>query len=469
MRVRLIYPDPFTTNNVTYAPSFAIDFALRTMNRLLAADVYTPGKRMFLVPPLNLMLLAALMPSDIDVEIVDERVTSIDFDDPVDLVGITAMTCDVMRAYQIADEYRSRGVRVIIGGIHATVLPHEAAQHADAVVIGEAEHTITQLIDDHRHGRLQSFYQADRFHDLRNLPHPRRDLLDERYYITRNVLQTTRGCPHRCKFCSISLTAGQKFRCRPISDLIDEIMHADKGFVGFVDDNINGNPRYARELFHALRPLRIRWYADATILIAEDEALLDAAADSGCKVILIGFESLSQNTLTGIHKRFNRPERFLEMIRRIRSRGIGVIGNFILGLDGDGNDGGAQLLQFLEAANLELAQVKILTPYPGTETFDEMDRAGRLLTKRWSEFDTSRGNVVFQPLEMSALDLQNLFFAVNERTYSYAAIFRRLPRMNYRSFFFPYNLRQRKTVLEAKRRRTIPSHVDTILRQGLSL
>ncbi len=456
MRVRLIYPDPQTTNNVTYAPSLAVDLFLRTMNRMLGADVYTPGKRMFLVPPLNLMLLAALMPPGVDVHIIDERTTKIDFNDRVDLVGITAMTCDVMRAYEIADAYRSRGVGVIIGGIHATVLPHEAAQHADAVVIGEAEYVLPELIDDYRRGKLRQFYQASRFHDLKSLPYPRRDLLDDRYYITRNLMQTTRGCPHRCKFCSISITAGLKFRCRPVQDLVGEIEAADSAFLGFVDDNINGNPRYARDVFNALRPLGVRWYGDATILIAEDEDLLDAAAASGCKVMLIGFESLSQDTLTGIHKRFNRPDRFLELIQRIRSRGIGVIGNFILGLDGDHEDGGKQLLEFLEAAKLELAQVKILTPYPGTATFEEMDQAGRLLSKRWSDFDTSRGNVVFQPLDVSPLDLQNRFFDINTSTYSYSAILRRLPGMNYRSFFLPYNIRQRNTIAEAKRRRAVP-------------
>jgi len=404
------------------------------------------------------MLLSALTPSDIDVEILDERAQVHCFDDRVDLVAVTALTADAPRVYEIAAEYRRRGVPTIVGGMHATVMPDEAALHFDAVVIGEAEYLWDQILTDVRNGQLRRRYQADQFHALAGLPHPRRDLLDPADYLTVNVIQTTRGCPHRCTFCSISTTAGLKFRCRPVSDVIEEIEAATPygRFFGFVDDNINGHPRYALELCRAMKNCGIHWYGDTTVLIADNEPLLDAAAASGCKILLIGFESLSQTTLDKLHKRFNHANKFVEAIRRIHARGIGVIGSFILGLDGDTLDEGQRILEFAHEAALDLVQISILTPYPGTQLFEDYNKTGRLLTLDWSAYDTTRGNIVFVPEQMTGQQLQDLYFETYERVYSFSSIVSRLARSrNYPGFFVPYNFRQRTKVAAAKRRRVI--------------
>jgi radical SAM superfamily enzyme YgiQ (UPF0313 family) len=457
VRLRLIYPRPNTTNDSVFAPSPFIDAFFTVANRLLGGGLYQPGKRRFLVPPLNLMLVAAYAPPDIDVEIVDERTQSIDFDTPVDAVGVTCMTPEAVRAYAIADAYRERGIPTILGGIHCTVMPDEAARHADSIVLGEAEPVLSRLFNDLRAGRLQKVYRATQFHDLRGIPNPRRDLLDERDYLTLNVVQTTRGCPHSCAFCSVSQVAGRGFRCRPVTEVVSEITNGTSRLVAFVDDNIVGSRPHARSLFQALRPLDIQWYAESTVQLAEDESLLDAAADAGCKILLVGFESLSETALIGVHKRFNHIDRYLTLVDRIHSRNIGVIGTFMLGLDGDDQDQVERIFAFSQAAHLDLAQVSILTPYPGTELYLELERQGRLLTADWERYDTTRGNVVFQPQYLSPHALQDQYFGLYGRLYSITSIARRLLGSRcYPAFFLPYNIRQRRKIATALRDRIVP-------------
>jgi radical SAM superfamily enzyme YgiQ (UPF0313 family) len=436
-------------------------------DKLLGGGTYTPGKKSFLVPPLNLMLLAALVPSDVEVEIIDERTGPIDFEASGDLVGITCMTADAIHAYKLADEFRARGVKVVLGGIHPTVLPKEAIAHADAVVIGEAEGVLNSLLRDARAGSLQQFYESSTFHDLKGLPFPRRDLLKDEFYVTKNLIQTTRGCPHRCCFCSISVVAGLQYRCRPVDEVIKEIDSLDGRLIGFVDDNINGNMTYAKQLFEAMIPLQTKWYGDATLILGENRKMLSLAAQSGCKILLIGFESLSQSTLNGINKQFNKASHFSDIIRRIHDHGIGVIGSFILGLDGDTAAEFDQIVEFANKTSLDLVQVSVMTPYPGTQLFAELDAANRLITKDWGFYDTTRGNVVFKPQNMTPEELQGGFFEVYDRLYSFSSIMKRLARSrSFPAFFIPYNIRQRKKIKSVRKQFHNPAAAVKVLAES---
>lgn len=260
-------------------------------------------RRWALCPPLAPAMIAALTPPDVEVSITDENVSTIDFKKEVDLVGITVITSTANRAYEIADFFRTKGVKVVLGGIHPSVLPEEAGQHADAVVIGEAELTWPRLITDIKAGQLQKIYQHNERPSLAGLPIPRRELYSRSRYIIPNTISTSRGCPYSCSFCSVSLFSGRTYRCRPIGEVIKEIGTLDrKKPIIFVDDNIVGKPAYAKELFHALMPHKLKWLGQSSVNIASDDELLRLAAASGCIGLLIGFESIAPASLTGMGK-----------------------------------------------------------------------------------------------------------------------------------------------------------------------
>ena len=265
---------------------------------IVPATKENPKKRMkILTPPLGMATVAALTPPGFEISLTDENVTTVDFEKEVDLVGITALTCTVHRAYQIADTFRNRGVKVVMGGIHPSIMPEEASQHADAVVVGEAEGIWTDVIEDFKANKLRRIYRQDKLPNLVGLPIPRRDLYAKGAYYFRNTLWATRGCPYSCSFCSVSTIYGRKYRCRPVNEIIKEIETLDRSkIIGFVDDNIVGNPRFTKRLFRALIPYKIKWVAQCSVTIASDDELLKLAADSGCIELFIGFESLSQET-----------------------------------------------------------------------------------------------------------------------------------------------------------------------------
>ncbi len=378
-----------------------------------------------LFPPLSLAVLGALTPPGIAVEVVDENVTDHPFDDPVDLVGITSITATAPRAYDIAAAYRSRGVPVVMGGMHASALPDEALEHVDAVVVGEAEGVWERVLADAASGRMVGRYQADERPCLSGLPDPRRDLFDPRRYVTTNLVQTSRGCPNACSFCSVTRFFGRTYRMRPVEDVVREVAGLRDRMVLFVDDNIAGHRARARELFRALRPLGIRWMGQSSLAIAEDRELLDLAAASGCAGLFIGFESLNSANLDGVGKgRVNRAEDFLECVARIHRRGIGIEGAFIFGMDEDDAGVFDEILGFAQSARLALAQFGILTPFPGTPLFEEMERSGRLLHRDWSRYTIS--HVVARPLKMSREELQRGFDRAYREFYSYRSMVRRL-------------------------------------------
>jgi radical SAM superfamily enzyme YgiQ (UPF0313 family) len=374
-------------------------------------------------PPLNLAMLAAYCPPDAEVRIIDESVEPIDFEADADLVGITAITCLAPVAYSIADRYRERGKTVVLGGIHPTLLPEEAAAHADAVAVGEGELTWPQILADFRHGRLERIYRADGFLKMENLPRPRRDLLNPKGYLLQTV-QSSRGCPYDCSFCSVSTTLGRAFRHRPVAEVAEEISTLPSRYLFFVDDIINAPPSRARELYRALIPLKLGWSGQATANFAEDEDLLDLAAESGCKVVFLGFETFSDQNLKKLGAHGKWQEKFLRMVKRIHDRKIAIWGAFVVGFDGDTPASIVKTVRLAQEAGLDFAQFSTLTPLPGTAMYAQYIRDGRIFSHNWADY--SLGKVVFQPTQMDAATLKRTTYEAWREFYSLSSICRRL-------------------------------------------
>jgi len=375
-----------------------------------------------LAPPLSLPLLAGMTPPDVDVQLLDENVEAVDTNADVDWVAITCMTASAPRAYRIADAFRQRNIPVVMGGIHPTVLPNEAAAHADAVVVGEAELIWREVLDDLAGDRLKPRYQCADYPDLAGLPSPRRDLLRGERYLTINVVQTARGCPNACSFCTVSAVFGRRYRFRPVAEVTEEVRSLG-GWVGFVDDNITGHPRRAKELFEALIPLRIRWIGQADLTMAKDPELLSLAARSGCKAMFMGLESLSQENLRATGKSPNLGLDMGDAISKIHKSGIEIIGSFVLGLDADDPGVFARTVEFAERHRLVAAQFSVLTPFPGTAVHKQFERDGRIADHDWSHYTMS--NVVFRPQHMTALELEQGQRYAYRRFYSIPCIVKR--------------------------------------------
>lgn len=342
--------------------------------------------------PLSLMVLAGLTPPGVDLEITDENlgVPNYQASPRPDLVGITAFTSQAHRAYQIAGEFRRLGVRVVMGGIHATLCASEVMQHVDAVVTGEAEGVWRTLLADVDRGCLKPRYDGDRA-DPSNLAPARHDLLPPRYAF--GAIQTTRGCPLNCSFCSVTTFNGAQYRQRPVASVVDEFKSIREKRILVVDDNLIGTRREhilrAKELFRALAAadLRKEWVCQATINFADDEELLALAALAGCRGVFIGFESSSPEGLREVGKKFNTLQRrdFRASVRRIQQHRINVVGSFILGLDVDSRGVGRQIADLASAYGLDHLNTLFLTPLPGTRLWDQMQAEGRIAVNAFPE------------------------------------------------------------------------------------
>lgn len=350
-------------------------------------------------PPLALSVLAAHTPPGVELNLVDELVSPLNVEEPWDLVGISVITRHAPRAYCLADELRRRGVKVVLGGMHVSALPQEAAAHADAVIIGEGELSWPQAIQDLGEGGLRRCYRQEGHLSLDRWKPPRRDLLPPHAYALNSTVMTARGCPYDCDFCTVTATYGPRLRTRPVAQVVAEIQSLGSELVIFIDDNIAGDPRRAKELFSALIPLRIRWAGQASVNIAQDDELLSLARRSGCFCLFIGFESLSPQALRSMHKRPNRPSEYGQAIAKLHHHGIAVFGAFIFGFDEDDEGVFEATVRFAQRHRLEMAQFGILTPYPGTRLYDQMVAQGRLLTRDWAQYHL--GNVVFRPAKMT--------------------------------------------------------------------
>ena len=345
-----------------------------------------------MMKPLNLLTLASLTPPDWTVEVIDENLGRVDYPSlpRPDLVGITAFTSQATRAYEVATTFRRMGVPVVMGGIHATMCLDEALRYASTVVTGEAESLWGQVLEDAKRGTLQRVYRGG-LSAMETIPAARHDHLPGGYY--SGSIQTARGCPLRCTFCSVTAFNGGQFRLRPIPDVIAELRLIREPRIFFVDDNLIGTRRdhlaRSKELFRALiaagqtRP----WYCQATINFADDDELLDLAARSGCEGVYIGFESPTVEGLTAVHKKFNiqNGRDFRASVRRIQRRGIVVVGSFIMGIDTDRSGIAELIARAAERYGVDMANVLILTPLPGTELYADMEREERILANRYPE------------------------------------------------------------------------------------
>ena len=355
------------------------------------------------VPHLGLATVAALTPRDVEVSLTDERISEVDLRKNVDMVGISTVTTTASRAYEIADSFRERGVKVVLGGIHTSFLPEEAGQHADAVVIGEAEGLWPLVIEDGKANRLRKVYSQKERPDPNCWASPRRDLFADSGYWIPGLVSTSRGCPFSCSFCAASSFFGRTYRTRPLDAIVDEFEQLKKyRYLQFVDDNIVGNPEFAKELFRSLIPYKKKWAAYASVRVGRDEELIELAARSGCFAMYIGFESVSQESLNSMNKRANKVEEYEEVVRRLHSHGIGVHGCFLFGFDEDDESVFRRTIDFCRKLKLDSASFGVVVPLPGTALYESLDNSGRIVTKDWTLYDRA----VFEPKQMTreALD-----------------------------------------------------------------
>jgi radical SAM superfamily enzyme YgiQ (UPF0313 family) len=377
-------------------------------------------------PLAGLLAVAGAIPRDrYEVVLTDENIESIDFDLEADLVGISAMTCYVNRGYEIADAFRARGVRVVMGGVHPSFMPWEALQHCDAVVIGEVELVLERLLDDLERGQMRGTYKADRLFPMDQLPLPRYDLLKKHRYVNRTFVQTSRGCHQGCTFCAEPLMNGLKFRFRPVDEVIREVEMCGSRMIALNDADFFGTREHPTNVMRALKGRGIRWQAGVTSKLAQDDAMLELAAESGCTLLSIGFESITRSTLTSVHKHINRPETFASLVEKVHSYGIMVFGLFMFGFDGDDASVFETTARFNIEADYDACAYSALTPYPGTLTWYEMKKADRIVSYDWSKYD--QANVVFRPAKMTPDQLRLGHDAAYDTFYAPSSILRRFP------------------------------------------
>ncbi|GBC81578.1 Hopanoid C-2 methylase [bacterium HR10] len=414
--MRLLLINPSNAFNGYHVP--------RIFGRLPVLGGYLNFQAVSLFPPLNLALLAALTPPDVEVRILDGCIEPIDETIEADLVGITSLTGNAPIAYRIADRFRARGSTVVMGGNHPTVLPEEALQHCDAVVIGEADEIWPALIEDFRRGRLARLYRPVRLPSLQHLPFPRWDLLSREKYLVPYTIQTSRGCPFDCNFCSVTAINGQRFRVRPVEDVVAEIQASGARKLFFVDDIINGHPRHARELMEALIPLRIKWGSQATITIAQDREMLRLAQESGCTFLFIGLESFLSPEFRKLGGCNAAPEKMLTAIRRIRDHGIAIWGSFIIGLETDTVATIQKTVELAIEAQLDFAQFSIMTPLPGTRLRHDLLAQGRISDHDWAHY--TYGHLVFEPARMTREEVGAVYREAWRTFYRLRSIYRRV-------------------------------------------
>jgi radical SAM superfamily enzyme YgiQ (UPF0313 family) len=373
---------------------------------------------------LSLPTIAALTPADWDVKIIDSRIQEIDYSAKVDLVGLTAFIGEVPYAYSVADRFRERGIPVVIGGVHVSALPQEALEHADSVVIGEAEYVWKDLLSDLENKRLKPTYHSDQFCDMKSMVTPAYALMDVKMHGGGYALQATRGCPFNCDYCAVTGVFGRTFRMRPVG----EVLSAIKSFPGrdffFLDDNICGNPDYAKELFKAIVPLKKHWGGQTSITFSRDEELLRLYYTSGGRYALIGFETITQEGLAGVNKQWNKAAEYAGAIRKIHDVGINILGSFILGLDSDDISVFDRTLEFIMENSIDAAQFHILTPFPGTRFYDAMKAQNRITQTDWAKFTTCE--VVCTPKKMLPQELQDGYHRIYRQTYSIPNILKRV-------------------------------------------
>ena len=425
MATRLIHLINPKTDSVTTRPLY--------MNRALYS------------PLAGLLAVAASIPRDqYEIILTDENIEEIDFDLKTDLVGISAMTSYVNRGYEIADQFRARAVPVVMGGVHPSFMPQEALKHCDAVVIGEVELVIERLLDDLRHGSMRGSYKPEALHPMVGMPMPRYDLLRKHRYVNRTFVQTSRGCHQGCTFCAEPLMNGLKFRYRPVDEVVREMDNCGSRFISINDADFFGTPERPKQVMRAMKGHGFRWQAGVTSKLAQDDEMLELAADSGCTMLSIGFESISRTTLKSVHKHVNRPETFAALVEKVHSHGIMVFGLFMFGFDGDDHSVFEETVGFNRESDYDACAYSVLTPYPGTLTWYEMKKANRIVSFDWTKYD--QGQVVYRPAQMSGDELRVGQAQAYDTFYALSSIASRFPirGRRHRGQWLIYNLFMRK-------------------------
>jgi radical SAM superfamily enzyme YgiQ (UPF0313 family) len=400
--------------------------------------------------PLTLTTLAALVPADLAPSfiMVDEGIGDVPDDLDADIVGMTVITGTAPRAYELAARFRSRGIPVVLGGPHVTLMPDEAQAHADAICTGYAEETWPELLRDFAAGRMERRYEQGADFNLADPPFARRDLFDRRKFLTQAVFEATRACAHGCEFCVSPAAWGRRQFQKPVGHVVEDIRRVGARRILFIDLNLISDRAYARELFTALIPLKVRWFGLATSLVGRDPELMELMARSGCTGLLIGFETISRANLKSVRKGFNAPELYAALIEDLHRLGISIQGCFVFGNDGDTEATFAETVDFVLDTGIDLPRFAMLTPFPGTPLFARLEREGRILTRDWELYDGQ--HAVFQPKNMSIAALEAGHEKAWRSVYSWTAMARRVARarsqmplalaanLGYR--FYAYNL-----------------------------
>lgn len=385
-------------------------------------------KRSLRYQPLTLTTLAALAPEELNVDfrLIDEGIDDVPRDVETDLIGMTVITGTAPRAYELSAHFRARGITVVLGGPHVTLLPEEAQGHADAICVGYAEKTWPQLLRDFAAGQLKRRYVQAADFNLDNAVFPRRELLDGRKFLTQAVFEATRACAHDCEFCVAPAAFGRKQFQKPVDHVVEDMRRFGRKKNIFIDLNLISDRDYARRLFRALIPLRINWFGLATSLLGRDRELMQLAAESGCRGLLIGFETVSEESLADVRKRFNSPELYLALVADLHALGISIQGCFVFGLDHDTPAVFERTAKFVVDAAIDLPRFAVLTPFPGTPLYARLAREGRILTTDWEKYDGQ--HVVFRPKRMSVAELRDGHERAWKAVYDYRSIVQRLGR-----------------------------------------
>ena len=381
--------------------------------------------------PLTLTTLAGLTPPDIEIKLVDGSIDSVPLDYQADLVGISVITGCARPAYALAKHFRQRGIPVVLGGVHVTILPGEAMLHADAIVIGRGEDAWPSLIEDFRHGRMKKVYREEPLngHMLENVPLPRKDLQRRSGYMLPDSIQATRGCKRACDFCSVS-AVWPRYLKRPVGDVVRDIQAMPGRNLAFNDVSLIDDPEYATELFTAMIPLRKRWGGLVTADSLQNTELLDLMVRSGCVYLLIGFESGDENTLRGIRKSFNKTVKYRELIASLQKRGITIQGCFVFGFDHDDASVFESTVQLVQNLGVDIPRYSLYTPYPGTQLFQRMQAENRILSYNWDDYDTM--HVVIKPTQMTPEELYDGFKWAYKETFRMRRVIKRVSHLDVR-------------------------------------
>jgi len=374
--------------------------------------------------------LISLTPTGHQIKVFDENIEEIDYDWGADIVGISVRTMSANRAYEISEQFRERGVMTVLGGIHPSMCIEEALQYCDSVVVGEAEFVWPILLEDAQRGELKRTYKGENLSDPAKAPVPCWQAFSRSKYFV-DIIQTTKGCPFHCEFCSVHAFDGTRIRTKTVDQVIEEIRHLQSVHTRFknksmffADDNIIANKHFAQSLFRALKPYNLNWSCQASINVGYDDETLTLMKESGCGSIFIGFESVSKENLSRMEKGVNLRHDYASAISNIQSHGILVHSSFIVGYDFDTKSSFDELIKFIEDTNLLMPLINILTPFPGTKLFNRLEEEGRITDKDWSRYDTK--HVVFKPALLGAEELLEGYWKVVRSVYSFDSILRKL-------------------------------------------